>query len=110
MKILAAIFSSIILAFGLTSCGYDGHYRYPCQDPANFGSKECIPPLCEVTGQCTSDLLGFDPTQEDGKVEESTDQTTSDIIEEADDAPAPQPEPENVDSINNMVDEISEGN
>lgn len=110
MKILIAIISSIFIALGVTACGYDGHYRYPCQDPANFGSEECIPPLCEVSGQCTADLLGFDPTTENAKAEENIEETTSDIIEEDNDAPAPEPEPENVDNINSMVNEISEGN
>ena len=48
--------------FLLSGCGYDGHYRYPCQDPANFKNEECQVPLCKVTGTCTIDLLGFDPT------------------------------------------------
>lgn len=47
--------------FALSGCGYDGHYRYPCQDPANFDAPECNLPLCKVDGQCTIDLLGFDP-------------------------------------------------
>lgn len=51
-----------LLSLALTGCGYDGHYRYPCQNPANFEKKECQPPLCKVTGTCTIDLLGFDPT------------------------------------------------
>jgi len=106
MKTLTAIFSAIILALGLSACGYDGHYRYPCQDPANFGSKECVPPLCEVTGQCTTDLIGFDPTTEEKISEDVAEDTTSDIIEEEQSAPAP----ENVDNINQMVDEMSEGN
>lgn len=107
MKILISIFSSIILALGLSSCGYDGHYRYPCQDPANWESPECNPPLCEATGTCTSDLIGYDPSE--GK-EETSDQpveeTTSDIIEE----PVKTSTQENVDEINGMVDEISKGN
>lgn len=45
----------------LSGCGYDGHYRYPCHDPANFDKPECNPPLCKVTGTCTIDILGFDP-------------------------------------------------
>ena len=52
----------VLLSLALTGCGYDGHYRYPCQDPANFEKEECQPPLCKVTGTCTIDLLGFDPT------------------------------------------------
>lgn len=110
MKPLLSVIFAFIIAIGITACGYDGHYRYPCQDPANFGSKECIPPLCKVNGQCTEDLLGFDPTAENVLPEESTDETTSDIIEESSDASASEPEPENVDDINNMVDNISRGN
>lgn len=110
MKPFLFIISALIIATGITACGYDGHYRYPCQDPANFGSKECIPPLCKVNGQCTEDLLGFDPTAENNSVEDSTEETTSDIIEESNDASAPEPKPENVDDINDMVDNISRGN
>jgi len=106
MKILAAFISAIFISIGLTACGYDGHYRYPCQDPANFGTEECVPPLCEVTGQCTTDLIGFDPTTKEEMSQDSTDETTSDIIDE----PSAEPAPENVDNINNMVDEVSEGN
>lgn len=109
MKTLSAIFASIVLALGLAACGYDGHYRYPCQDPVNWEAPECNPPLCEATGTCTADLIGYDPSEgkpEDVPADQTTDQTTSDIIEGTSDAPAP----ENVDSINNMVNEISEGN
>lgn len=106
MKILAAIISAIFISIGLSACGYDGHYRYPCQDPANFGTKECVPPLCEVSGQCTTDLIGFDPTAKEEITEGSTDEVTSDIIDET----SAEPAPENVDSINKIVDEVSEGN
>jgi hypothetical protein len=40
----------------LTSCGYDGSYRYPCQDPANWEKAECKPPLCTVNKTCPEDL------------------------------------------------------
>lgn len=51
----------IIGALLLAGCGYDGGYRYPCQDPDNWESKECNPPICKVDGACTKDLIGFDP-------------------------------------------------
>ena len=51
------------LAFLLVGCGYDGSYRYSCKDPTNWGTKECEPPLCEVDGNCTEILLGWDPTE-----------------------------------------------
>jgi hypothetical protein len=42
----------------LTGCGYDGQYRYTCQDPVNWDNKECNPPICEPTGTCSRDLVG----------------------------------------------------
>ena len=57
-KLIFPILAGILI---LSGCGYDGHYRYPCQDPANFDKPECKPPLCKVTGTCTIDILGFDP-------------------------------------------------
>jgi hypothetical protein len=27
---------ALVLSFMTSSCGYDGSYRYPCQDPANW--------------------------------------------------------------------------
>ena len=52
----------VLLLLALSSCGYDGSYRYSCQDPDNWGTKECAPPLCSADGNCTETLLGFDPT------------------------------------------------
>ena len=61
-----------ILLIALTSCGYDGGYRYECQIPENWKNEECNPPLCVAEGQCTKDLLGFDPTETTVEVTEST--------------------------------------
>ena len=47
----------------LVGCGYDGRYRYECQDPENWEAEECNPPLCLVDGMCTKTLLGFDPSE-----------------------------------------------
>ena len=44
------------LLLSLTSCGYDGSYRYPCQDPANWEKAECKPPICTASGTCPEDL------------------------------------------------------
>jgi len=57
------LFLVMFFALGVTSCGYDGSYRYSCQDPDNWGKKECEPPLCLVDGNCTETLLGWDPTE-----------------------------------------------
>ena len=48
---------SALLVFSLTGCGYDGHFRYPCQDPTNWESAECKPPICASTGTCPVDLV-----------------------------------------------------
>jgi hypothetical protein len=61
-------------------------------------------------GSCTTDLIGFDPKEGKEEIseisEEPQEEVTSDIIEEPKDAPAL----ENVDEINQMVDNLSEGN
>jgi hypothetical protein len=49
--------------FLLSACGYDGNYRYSCQDPENWQIEECNPPICKVDGACTEALLGFDPNE-----------------------------------------------
>ena len=55
----------LLLAFALAplmvACGYDGSYRYECQDPANWEEDYCNPPACLVDGMCTENLIGFDP-------------------------------------------------
>ena len=57
------LFVIIPLSFIIASCGYDGGYRYSCQDPENWDNKECQPPICEVDGNCTKYLLGFNPNE-----------------------------------------------
>ena len=63
-----------IMLIAISACGYDGKYRYPCQDPDNWGKSECEPPECRVDGACTETLLGWDPT------ETSVDMTTEETI------------------------------
>jgi hypothetical protein len=63
------IFSVALLGLVLTGCGYDGHYRYPCQDPANWGKAECKPPICITNGACPEDLVGEDVVN--GTIEET---------------------------------------
>jgi len=48
----------------LSGCGYDGSYRYSCQDPINWKNEECNPPICKVDGACSKDLIGFDWEEE----------------------------------------------
>jgi len=35
-------------------------YRYPCQDPANWSTPDCEPPICTASGTCTSNLITMD--------------------------------------------------
>jgi hypothetical protein len=46
-----------LLSLALISCGYDGNFRYPCQDPINWDDPNCQPPICEADGTCTKDLI-----------------------------------------------------
>ena len=55
---LKRIFFTVILTALLSSCEYDGHFRYPCQDPANWENAECKPPICTANGACPEDLVG----------------------------------------------------
>jgi hypothetical protein len=57
MKRLIPIALSGILMLSLTACGYDGHYRYPFQDPLNWEKAECKPPICTANGACPEDLV-----------------------------------------------------
>ena len=36
--------------FLITGCKQ--HYRYPCQNPANWDSYQCQKPVCEIHRQC----------------------------------------------------------
>lgn len=60
MKKITAIALSGLLMLSLAGCGYDGGYRYECQDPANWKNAECNPPICEASGTCTKDLIKSD--------------------------------------------------
>ena len=57
VKYAALAFMVAVVAAVLNGCGYDGSYRYPCQDPANWQNPECEPPLCNPSGTCTKDLI-----------------------------------------------------
>lgn len=61
---MKTIFGILFVSLILSSCGYEGRYRYECQDPANWESSECNPPECKVTGTCTTDIIGFDPNEQ----------------------------------------------
>ena len=52
---------AVIFIIMLASCGYDGSYRYSCQDYKNWEKSECNPPECVPSGTCTSDLIKEKP-------------------------------------------------
>ncbi len=35
-------------------------YRYPCQDPDNWGEKFCKKPYCSANGTCPEDLTHYE--------------------------------------------------
>ena len=65
MRIITIILPLLLLA------GCDGHYRYPCQDPANWGKTECNNEVCKAEGTCTSDVLAPAGTREFGLTNQS---------------------------------------
>lgn len=44
-----------LVALALAGC--EDHYRYPCQNPDNFGKVECQKPKCQFTQQCPEYLV-----------------------------------------------------
>jgi len=58
MKKILSPLAVIILTLMLSGCSFDGKFRYPCQDPANWEKDECKPPICTVNGACPDDLVG----------------------------------------------------
>ena len=63
MKKITKVFLTVFLLLTISACGYNGKYRYSCQDPENWEKEECNPPICEVDGACTKTLLGWDPSE-----------------------------------------------
>lgn len=47
----------LVLVAVLALAGCQERYRYPCQDPANFGKEECQRPLCQFSQQCPEYLV-----------------------------------------------------
>ena len=58
-KIKAIVLTTIGVA-ALSACGYQGSYRYECQDPENWKAEKCNPPMCKLDGGCWKELVGFE--------------------------------------------------
>ena len=49
---------AVLIALPLALAVFGGdRFRYPCQDPANWGSAECKAPICSVTKTCPEDIF-----------------------------------------------------
>jgi hypothetical protein len=46
---------AVLLVLLVTGC--ESRYRYPCQDPENFDTKECTVD-CKGDGTCPKDIYG----------------------------------------------------
>ncbi len=49
--------SLLVLVTILFMTGCEDRYRYPCQDPKNWNSEECKPPICTAAGTCPEMLV-----------------------------------------------------
>ncbi len=45
-----------IFLLSLLLFGCEDRFRYPCQDPKNWGADQCKPPICTATGTCPEDV------------------------------------------------------
>ena len=48
----------LLLLVGLLGCSEN--YRYPCQDPENWETKQCKKPYCSANGTCPEDLTPYE--------------------------------------------------
>ena len=65
----------LILSVAFLLAGCNSQYRYPCQDPDNWGNKECNNEVCKAEGECTSDVLepkAAEDLIEHGLIEDAT--------------------------------------
>ena len=53
MKYLALLLFPLLVA-----CSEN--YRYPCQDPDNWDTKQCKKPYCSANGTCPEDLTHYE--------------------------------------------------
>jgi hypothetical protein len=54
MKKLLLFISIFMLA------GCEERFRYPCQDPKNWGEVHCKKPFCSANGTCPEDLTHYE--------------------------------------------------
>ena len=66
--------NTIIILPLLLLAGCEYSYRYPCQDPANWGKLECNNEGCEADGTCTKHTVG--PNISTASQEQTTEQNS----------------------------------
>jgi len=55
-KLVRWLLALLLLPIMLAIFGGD-RFRYPCQDPANWETKQCQKPLCDVTRTCPEHIF-----------------------------------------------------
>ena len=76
MRIITIILPLLLIA------GCDGHYRYPCQDPANWGKLECNNDVCKAEGTCTADVLAPAGSREFGNTTQTITESSDELSTE----------------------------
>jgi hypothetical protein len=51
---------AMLLPVFMLLAGCSEQYRYPCQDPENWGEKQCKKPYCSANGTCPEDLTPYE--------------------------------------------------
>ena len=49
---------ALLMLVALLGC--EERYRYPCQDPSNWGEEQCKKPFCSANGTCPEDLTPYE--------------------------------------------------
>ena len=58
LKLLKWVLLVLAIPVGMAMCSGGGeHFRYPCQNPANWEKEMCQMPLCDVTRTCPEHIF-----------------------------------------------------
>lgn len=83
-KLIKYLLILLLLPLALSYFSDGERFRYPCQDPANWDSLHCKPPLCDVTRTCPEHIF---KGQRDPRLGPPPDKPAADAPK----APAPAP-------------------
>lgn len=56
-KLVKWLIAVLLIPLGLAMCSDGDHYRYPCQNPANWDKEICKMPLCDVNRTCPEHIF-----------------------------------------------------